>query len=99
MILMGSREPGATRRIEGGQPANPAGIQNPAESPAKGEGGVDGPATGTSRADAAPRPGPGSRLRRRLLIGGLALVVLAAIIFWGVPAVVRALSTVSTNDA
>src|SRR5689334_17701451 len=99
---MGSREPGATRRIEEGKPANPAGIKDPAESTSKSEGGVDDPATGTSRADAPPRPGPGGRRgrpRRRLLIGGLALVVLAAIILWGVPAVVRTLSTVSTNDA
>ncbi len=50
------------------------------------------------RGTTAP-PGHPFKQRRKLLLGVLGALVLAAIVFWGIPWIRQSLSTVSTDDA
>src|SRR5689334_777843 len=88
---------------EEGQPAGLAGAKIAPESPVKNAGAGSNPGTGqpqatpssqAERADRRPARG-----KRRWLLGAVALAVLIAVLFWGIPAVVRSLNAVSTNDA
>jgi membrane fusion protein (multidrug efflux system) len=63
---------------------------------------VDRDATKSPQADLASKPataGAQRSTRRRLLLGALGVLVLAAALWFGVPYILLALSTVSTDDA
>jgi membrane fusion protein (multidrug efflux system) len=69
-------------------------------APASGGSGQPAPSQQASTASEAVSPRkPKATLRRKLVMGGVAAVVLAVVLAIGIPSVVSAFSTVSTDDA
>jgi membrane fusion protein (multidrug efflux system) len=55
--------------------------------------------SGSADRGAAPSPSHPLKQKRKLLLGGLGVLVLAGIVVWGIPWIRQSLSTVSTDDA
>ena len=77
------------------KPANPVEPEGQAEPASK--------RAGTSQPADSPKPPPtgrpGNQKGRRLLFWAFGALISAAVIVWGIPSVVSAFSTVSTDDA